>query len=67
MTERPESGRPASELTPDEFEQRQRPDGTLIDAPDAIADEVPEGPIDADVIEQHQPVEVDDEDDHPRE
>jgi hypothetical protein len=66
VTERPEPANPTSELTPDELEQRQRPDGTLIDD-DGAAVDIPEGPIDADVLEQHQPVEVDDEDDHPRE
>ncbi|WP_052667310.1 hypothetical protein [Nitriliruptor alkaliphilus] len=65
MTERPAQGSPASELTPDQLEQRQRLDGTLVDGA-GTPDEVPEGPIDADVIEQHQVVEIDDEDDHPR-
>lgn len=67
MSDRPVPDGPASELSPDELEQRQRPDGTVIDGAGGVPDEVPDGPIDADVIEQHQVVETDDEDDHPRE
>jgi hypothetical protein len=65
VTERPEPGASAGGLTPDEVEQRQRPDGE-IDLSGAVGDEVPEGPIDADVLEQQQLVDTADDDEAPR-
>jgi hypothetical protein len=58
----PEPSGPAG-LTPDEVEQRQRPDGTFEDE-EALADaaDLPDHPLTADEIEQRQVVEEDEDD-----
>lgn len=65
MTTRPSDPGSTPPLTADELEQRQRPDGEL-DLSGAVDDEVPEGPIDADVLEQRQVVDTSEDDEAPR-